>query len=58
MKSFFIEKHIQIYFTVSFQYFKIFDTYSCFKFSFKLKIDQKMQNFKNLEDVLKTWKNF
>ena len=48
MKSFFIEKHIQIYFTVSFQYFKIFDTYSCFKFSFKLKIDQKMRSFKSM----------
>ena len=25
---------------------------------FKLKIDQKMRNFQNLEEIFKTWKKF
>ena len=49
-------------FEVALQYlfnvFILFNTVFYLKFNFKLKIDPKICTFKNLEEILKTWKNF
>ena len=41
-----------------FNVFILFNTVFYLKLNFKLKIDPKMNTFKNLEEILKTWKIF
>ena len=41
-----------------FYFFILYNTVSDIKFNFKLKIDPKMCTFKNLDEILKTFKKF
>ena len=56
------KKFIKNTFKAALQYllnvFILFNTVSYLKFNFKLKIDLKMCTFKNLEEILKTWRKF
>ena len=56
LKIFFIKKHILSNFTVYFQCFILFNTFSYIKLNFRLKINPKMYTVKNLEEIRKTWK--
>ena len=56
IKFFFVKKHIQYNFSNIFNVFILFNTVSYLKFNLKLKINGTMRTFKNLEEILKTWK--
>ena len=64
MTDFFCRHHktflLKNLFKVILQYlinvFILFNTIFYIKLKFKLKIDPKMRTFKNLEEILKTWK--
>ena len=51
---FLLENTFKVALQYVFNVFKLLNTVSYLKLNFKLKIDSKMCNFKNLEEILKT----
>ena len=58
IKKFSLKNTFKVALQYLFKFFILINTVFNFKLNFRLKIDPKMCTFKNLEEILKTWKNF
>ena len=57
-KNFLIKNIFKVASQYVFNVFILFNTVSYLKLNSKLKIDTKLCTFENLEEMLKTWKNY